>query len=63
MRFTESQIVTALKKQESGTSTKDVCRELGICEAIFYNWKTRYGGMEVSDAARMKTPGSRAERV
>lgn len=54
-RFTESQIVTALKKQETGASTKDVCRELGISEATFYNWKAKYGGMEVSDVARMKT--------
>jgi putative transposase len=54
-RFTESQIVSALKKQESGISTKDVCRELGISEATFYNWKAKYGGMEVSDVARMKT--------
>lgn len=54
-RFTESQIVSALKKQESGIPTKDVCRELGISEATFYNWKAKYGGMEVSDVARMKT--------
>ena len=54
-RFTESQIVSALKKQESGISTKDVCRDLGISEATFYNWKAKYGGMEVSDVARMKT--------
>jgi len=54
-RFTENQIVSALKKQESGIPTKDVCRELGISEATFYNWKAKYGGMEVSDVARMKT--------
>ena len=53
-RFTESQIVTALKKQELGITTKEVCRELGISEATFYNWKAKYGGMEVSDVARMK---------
>jgi len=53
-RFTESQIVAALKKQELGITTKEVCRELGISEATFYNWKAKYGGMEVSDVARMK---------
>lgn len=52
--FTESQIVAAIKKQESGISTKDVCRELGISEATFYNWKARYGGMEVADVKKMK---------
>ena len=53
-RFTESQIVAAIKKQESGIPTKEVCRELGISYATFYNWKARYGGMEVSDVKKMK---------
>jgi putative transposase len=53
-RFTESQIVAAIKKQESGVSTKDVCRELGISEATLYNWKAKYSGMEVTDVAKMK---------
>jgi putative transposase len=53
-RFTESQIVSALKKQESGISTKDVCREIGISEATFYNWKAKYGGMEASDVSRLR---------
>ena len=53
-RFTESQIVAAIKKQESGISTKEVSRELGISEATFYNWKARYAGMEVSDVKKMK---------
>jgi putative transposase len=53
-RFTETQIVTALKKQESGIAVKDISRELGISEATFYNWKAKYGGMEASDVARMK---------
>lgn len=43
-RFSESQIVTAIKKQESGIPVKDFCRELGISEATYYNWKTKYGG-------------------
>lgn len=53
-RFTEQQIVTALKKQEAGVPVKDISRELGISEATFYNWKAKYGGMEASDVARMK---------
>lgn len=53
-RFSESQIVTALKKQESGISTKEVCRELGISEATFYKWKSRYGGMDISEVKRTK---------
>lgn len=53
-RFTESQIVTAIKKQEAGIAVKDICREIGISEATFYNWKAKYGGMEVSDVARLR---------
>ena len=53
-RFTESQIVAAIKKQEAGIPVKDICRELGISDATFYNWKAKYGGMEASDVKRMK---------
>lgn len=53
-RFTENQIVSALKKQEAGIAVKDISRELGISEATFYNWKAKYGGMEASDVAKMK---------
>lgn len=53
-RFTETQIVSALKKQESGIKTSDLCRELGISEATFYNWKAKYGGLQVSDVKRLK---------
>ena len=53
-RFTESRIVAAIKKQESGISIKEICRELGISEATFYNWKAKYGGMEASDVKRHK---------
>ena len=53
-RFTETQIVSTLKKQEAGIPTKDICRELGISEATFYNWKSKYGGMEASDVRRLK---------
>ncbi len=53
-RFTESQIVAAIKKQEAGVAVKDICREIGISDATFYNWKAKYGGMEASDVKRMK---------
>ena len=53
-RFTESQIVAAIKKQEAGIAVKDICCEIGISEATFYNWKAKYGGMEASDVKRMK---------
>lgn len=53
-RFTEAQIVAAIKKQESGMAVKDICRELGISDATFYNWKAKYGGMGASDVARLK---------
>jgi putative transposase len=53
-KFTESQIVSALKKQEGGIAVKDISRELGISEATFYNWKAKYGGMEVNDVVRLR---------
>ena len=52
--YSESQIVAAIKKQEAGVSVKEVSRELGISDATFYNWKAKYGGMEVSDVKKMK---------
>lgn len=54
--FTESQIVAAIQKQESGIPTKEVRRELGISEATFYNWKAEYGGMQVSEVKKLKAP-------
>ena len=53
-RFTESQIVAAIKKQESGVAVKDICREIGISDATVYNWKPKYGGMEASDVSRLR---------
>ena len=54
-RFTEAQIVSALKKQEAGISTREICRELGVTETTFYNWKAKYGGLEISDVKKMKS--------
>jgi putative transposase len=53
-RFTEEQIVGVLKEQEAGQRTADVCRKHGISEGTFYKWKAKYGGLEVSDARRLK---------
>lgn len=53
-RFTEHQIIAALKSVEAGRTVKDVCREAGISEASYYNWKAKFGGMEASDIKKMK---------
>jgi putative transposase len=53
-RFNESQIMTLLRTVEAGRLVKDVCREHGISEATYYNWKAKYGGMEASDIKRLK---------
>jgi len=65
-RFKEAQIVSILRQQEAGKSTKDICREHGISDATFYNWKAKYGGMEVSDVHKMKElelENSRLKRI
>mgnify|MGYP003415006076 CR=1 FL=1 len=53
-RFTEEQIIAILKEGEAGAKTADLCRRNGISDATYYNWKAKYGGMEVSDARRLK---------
>jgi len=53
-RFTEEQIIRVLKEADVGAKTGDLCRRHGISEATFYNWKAKFGGMEVSEAKRLK---------
>jgi putative transposase len=53
-RFSETKIVSILKKQEAGIPPADICREYGISQATFYNWKAKYGGMSVRELKRLK---------
>ena len=53
-RFTEEQIIKVLKEHAAGLSAADVCRKHGISDATFYKWRSRFGGMEVSDARRLR---------
>ncbi|KCZ62048.1 MAG: transposase [Henriciella sp.] len=54
-RFSEEQIISILAEQERGMSTSEVCRRHGMSSATFYKWKAKFGGMDVSDARRLKT--------
>ena len=53
-RFSEEQIISILKQQESGVKTADVCREHNISQNTFYTWKSKFGGMSVSEAQRLR---------
>ena len=53
-RFTEEQIIGILKEHQAGLSASELCRKHGISDATFYNWRSKYGGMDVSDAKRLK---------
>jgi putative transposase len=54
LRFTEEQIIAVLREQEAGMKTADICRKHGISDATFYKWKAKYGGLEVSEAKRLR---------
>ena len=54
-RFSEEQIIGILKEHRAGLGAKELCRKHGISDATFYKWRSKYGGMEVSDARRLKT--------
>ncbi len=53
-RYTESQIIRILKEVEGGHTVREVCREYGIADGTYYNWKSKYGGMEASDIRKLK---------
>lgn len=53
-RFTETQIVSILKQADAGIPVKDLCRQAGISQATYYQWKSKYGGMDASDLKRVK---------
>ncbi len=54
-RFSEEQIISLLKEHQAGLSAKELCRKFGISDATFYKWRSKYSGMEVSDARRLKS--------
>ena len=54
LRFTEEQIIGILKEHEAGVKTADLCRKHGVSQASFFKWKSKFGGMEVSDARKLK---------
>jgi putative transposase len=54
-RFTEEQIIAILREQEAGAVTAELCRRHGISQATFYNWKAKFGGMDVSEAKRLRS--------
>ena len=65
-RFTEPQILAVLRQAESGVAVPELCREHGISSATFYNWKAKYGGLSVSELARIKeleTENARLKRM
>ena len=53
-RFTESQMIAVVKQGDAGIPIKDICRQAGISQATYYQWKSKYGGMEASDLRRVK---------
>src|SRR4051795_13062301 len=53
-RFTDEQIIKALKEHAAGLSANELCRKYGVSDATFYKWRSRYGGMEISDARKLK---------
>jgi len=53
-RYTEEQIIKAIKRHESGSKVDDICRDLGISVGTFYNWRSKYAGLEVNEAKRLR---------
>ena len=62
-RFTEEQIIALLREQEAGVSTAEVCRKHGVSSATFYKWKAKFGGLDISEARRLKALESENSRL
>jgi len=62
-RFSEEQIIAILREHDAGAKTEEVCRRHGISSATFYKWKSKYGGLEVSDARRLKALEDENQRL
>jgi putative transposase len=65
-RFTDEQIIGALKQAEAGVKVADLCRKIGVSEATFHRWRAKYGGLDVSDAKRLRqleTENARLKRL
>ena len=62
-KYSEEQVIGILKEHDAGLSTAEICRRYGVSNATFYNWRNRYGGMEVSDARRLKSLEDESRRL
>lgn len=62
-RFSEEQIIGIMKEHQTGLGAKELCRKHGISDGTFYKWRSKFGGMEVSDARRLKTLGSESVKL
>lgn len=62
-RFSETQIVAILRQADAGIKVKDLCRDHGISDATYYNWKAKYGGLDVSDLTRLKETESELAKL
>jgi putative transposase len=62
-RYTEEQIIKAIKEHEAGAKVEDICRKLGISTGTFYNWRSKYAGLEVNEAKRLKELESENARL
>jgi len=62
-RFTEEQIIVAVREHAAGTPAKELCRRLGVGVETLYRWKHKYGGLEVSEARRLRTPEDENRRL
>ena len=62
-RYSEEQIIKAIKRHEAGTKVDDICRDMGISSGTFYNWRSKYAGLEVNEAKRLKELESEKNKV